>query len=134
MIVLDASAVIELLLGTPVGRAIAVRIADPALGLHVPHLVDVEVAQVIRRYARDRQLDTAAAAGALDDLRSLDLQRHAHEPLLDRVWALRQNLSAYDAVYVALAEALDAVVLTCDGRLARAPSAAHRVELIRPPV
>jgi len=60
------------------------------------------------------------------------LQRHAHEPLLDRVWELRENLSVYDAVYVALAEALDAVLLTCDRRLARAPSFAARVELVRP--
>jgi hypothetical protein len=69
-------------------------------------------------YAKDGELDAAAAAVALDDLHTLDLQRHAHEPLLDRVWELRHNLSAYDAVYVALAEVLDTKVLTCDGRLA----------------
>jgi predicted nucleic acid-binding protein len=134
VIVLDASALVELLLGTPTGRAIATRIADPALGLHVPHLADVEVAQALRRYAKDGELDAAAAAVALADLRSLDLQRHAHEPLLDRIWELRQNLSAYDAVYLALAEVLDTVLLTCDGRLARAPGAARRVELVRPSV
>jgi predicted nucleic acid-binding protein len=133
VIVLDASAVIELLLGTTAGRVIAARIADPALALHVPHLLDIEVAQVLRRYTRDGQLDVAAAAEALGDLRSLDLQRHAHEPLLDRIWALRQNLTAYDAAYVALAEALDAVLLTCDGRLARTPIAKSRVELVEPP-
>jgi predicted nucleic acid-binding protein len=132
MIVLDASALVELLLDTPTGRAIATRIADPALGLHVPHLADVEVAQALRRYANDGELDAAAAAVALEDLRSLDLQRHAHEPLLDRVWELRQNLSAYDAVYLALAEVLGTVLLTCDGRLARAPGAARRVELVKP--
>jgi predicted nucleic acid-binding protein len=99
----------------------------------VPHLADVEVVQALRRYAKDGELDAAAAAVALEDLHALDLQRHAHEPLLDRVWELRHNLSAYDAVYVVLAEVLDTRVLTCDSRLARAPGAARRVELVRPP-
>ena len=130
MIVLDASALVELLLDTSTGQAVAARIADPALGLHVPHLADVEVAQALRRFAQDGELDAAAAAVALEDLRALDLQRHSHEPLLDRVWELRHNLSAYDAVYVALAEVLDTKLLTCDGRLARAPKASHRAELV----
>jgi predicted nucleic acid-binding protein len=130
VIVLDASALVELLLGTVPGRAIAARIADPALGLHVPHLADVEVAQTLRRYVDARELDTASAVTALDDLRALDLQRHAHESLLDRVWDLRSNLTAYDAVYVALAEALDAVLVTCDRKLARAPGLAGRVEIV----
>ena len=118
--------------GSTAGRTIATRIADPALSVHVPHRADIEVTQALRRYANDGDLDAADAAIALEDLRSLDLERHAHEPLLDRVWALRQNLSAYDAVYVALAEGLDTVLLTCDGRLARAPGLAHRVELVKP--
>ena len=129
--VLDASALVELLLHTPTGRAVALRIADPAVGLHVPHLADVEVAQAMRRYANDGEINVAAAAVAIDDLRALDLQRHAHEPLLDRVWALRHNLSAYDAVYLTLAEILDVKLLTCDGRLARAPGAARHVELVK---
>ena len=131
MIVLDASALVELVLNTPTGRAIALRIADPAGGLHIPHLADVEVTQALRRYAKEGEIDAATAALALDDLRALDLQRHAHDPLLDRVWELRGNLTAYDAVYVALAEVLDTVVLTCDHRLARAPGLARRVELVR---
>ena len=130
MIVLDASALVELLLNTAAGRTIATRIADPALSVHVPHLADIEVTQALRRYANDGDLAAADAANALEDLRSLDLERHAHEPLLDRVWGLRKNLSAYDAVYVALAEVLDTVLLTCDGRLARAPGAGRRVELV----
>ena len=131
MIVLDASAVVELLLNTATGQAVAKRMADPAIGVHVPHLVDVEVVQALRRLASLGDLTAVEAQTAIDDLRSLDLQRHAHEPLLDRVWELRRNLSAYDAVYVALAEVLDTTVVTCDGRLARAPRAAERVELIR---
>jgi predicted nucleic acid-binding protein len=130
MIVLDASALVELLLGTRMGRSVATRIADPATSLHAPHLADVEVAQTLRRYVREGDLDAPSAAGALEDLRALDLQRHSHEPLLGRVWTLRQNLTAYDAVYVALAEALDTRLLTCDGRLARAPGMARRVELV----
>ncbi len=131
MIVLDASALVELLLETAIGRRIAARIADPAIGLHVPHLADVEVTQALRRYARDGDLDAPDAEAALDHLCGLDLQRHSHEPLLDRVWELRANLSAYDAVYAALAEALDADLVTCDRRLTRAPGARARIELIK---
>jgi predicted nucleic acid-binding protein len=131
MIVLDASAVLELLLRTKQGQSIAARIADPELGLHAPHLVDVEVAQALRRYVRENELDPEEALTALRDLRALDIERHPHEPLLDRVWALRDNLTAYDAVYVALAEALDSSLLTCDAKLARAPGVGERIELVR---
>jgi predicted nucleic acid-binding protein len=130
MIVLDASAVLELLLGTPAGVEVSARVADAALALHVPHLVDVEVAQVLRRYVREAQLTGDDAANALGDLRDLNLTRHAHEPLLERVWELRNNLSAYDAVYLALAETLDASLLTCDRRLAHAPGVRRRAILI----
>jgi predicted nucleic acid-binding protein len=132
VIVLDASAVLELLLGTPLGRQVAERVADPALGLHAPHLIDVELAQALRRYVRGGEVDDESAALALEDLRALDMERHAHEPLLARVWELRENLTAYDAVYVALAEALDAGLLTCDGRIARAPGMRDRVEVVGP--
>jgi predicted nucleic acid-binding protein len=130
MMVLDASALIELLLGSERGEAIASRIAEPSLSLHVPHLADLEVSQALRRYVREGRLDARDAGAALEDLLSLDLERHGHEQLLDRVWALRQNLTAYDAVYVALAEALDAELLTCDGRLARSPAVAGRAFLV----
>lgn len=118
---LDASALVELLLNTLAGDTIAARVADPTLSLHVPHLADIEVAQTLRRYVMHGELDTRTAVAAFADLRDLDLERHGHEPLLDRVWALRRNVTAYDAVYLALAEALDTVLLTCDERLARAP-------------
>ena len=131
MIILDASALVELILDTPTGQAVAARIADPAEGLHVPHLADIEVVQALRRYVRERDIDAEAAAVALDDLRALDLQRHAHEPLLERVWELRENLTACDAVYVALTEVLDGVLLTCDGPLSRAPGLAGRVVLVQ---
>ena len=131
MIVLDASALVELLLGTEQGRLIADRIVDTTLGLHVPHLADLEVAQTLRRYVREGDLDEASALSALEDLRALDLERHAHEPLLDRIWDLRRNVTVYDAAYVALAEVLNTTVLTCDRKLARAPGMRHRVELAR---
>jgi predicted nucleic acid-binding protein len=130
LIVLDASAILELLLGTSRGRTVASRIADPALGLHVPHLADVEVAQALRRYEREGELDAREAATAMATLGELDLERHSHEPLSRRVWALRDNLSAYDAVYVALAEALDARLLTCDARLAGSPGQSRRIEVV----
>jgi predicted nucleic acid-binding protein len=130
MIVLDASALVELLLGTESGRSIASRIADPEVALHVPHVADLEVAQTLRRFVRDGDLDAEASSSALENLQALDVQRHAHEPLLGRIWALRENLTAYDAAYVALAEVLDATLLTCDARLSRAPGIVVRAELI----
>jgi predicted nucleic acid-binding protein len=131
VIVLDASALVELILSTATGQLVAARIADPAEGLHAPHLADVEVVQALRRYAREGAIDAADAAFALDQFLALDLQRHAHEPLLERVWKLRENLTACDAVYVALAEALDAELLTCDGPLSRAPGLAGRAVLVQ---
>ena len=128
---LDASVIVELLLGTPRGQSIAARIEDPRLALHAPHLADLEVAQALRHYVRRGELKAASAWQALDDLRSLDLERHAHEPLLERVWARRANLTAYDAAYIALAEALGTTLLTCDGKLARAPGLRALVELVQ---
>lgn len=130
MIVLDASALFELLLNSPAGQAIGNRINDPALGIHAPDLVDVEVAQTLRKLARKGDLTPDEAGQALADLRALDLQRHAPELLLDRVWELRRNLTAYDATYIAFAEVLDTILLTCDGPLARAPGMGARVELV----
>ncbi len=130
MIVLDASAVLELLLGTPAGIEVGARLVDASVALHVPHLIDVEVAQVLRRYVREAQLTVHEAADAISDMRELDLTRHAHEPLLDRIWELRENFSACDAVYVALAEVLDASLVTCDRRLAHAPGMKKRAILI----
>lgn len=130
MIVLDASAVVELVLATPAGRQVAGRVADPEVSLHVPHLLDVEVTEALRRLVAGGVIDDHTATLALAALRDLDLARHSHEPLLDRVWALRRNLTAYDAVYVALAEALGAVLLTCDGKLARSTQLSAQVELV----
>jgi predicted nucleic acid-binding protein len=130
MIVLDASALVELMLTTAAGRVVAARIADPAIALHVPHLVDVEVVQALRRLVTAGELQAQDARRAINVLRDLPLDRHRHDDLLDRVWGLRDNLSAYDAAYVALAEALGAVLVTCDRKLATAPGIRARVELV----
>lgn len=131
MIVVDASALLELLLLTPTGLDVAARVFATDTTLHAPELLDLEVAQVLRRYQRDGELSAERAAQALDDLADLRIDRHPHLPLLARVWELRDNLTAYDAAYVALAELLDAPLLTCDARLGRAPHHAQ-VEVVGP--
>jgi predicted nucleic acid-binding protein len=130
VIVLDASAVLELLLMTDRGERVAERIAAPEETLHAPHLIDLEVAQVLRRYVMRRQLDDARAAEALDDLRDLDLNRYPHDVLLGRIWELRHNSSAYDAAYLALAEALGATLLTSDARLGEVPDTTAHIEVL----
>jgi len=127
VIVLDASAVLEILLYTPVGVALQGRIIARGESLHAPHLLDVEVAQVLRRYVRVQAITEQRARGALADLADLRLRRYPHSPLLPRAWELRDNLTAYDAIYVALAEAVAAPLVTRDRRLAS--SAGHRAEV-----
>jgi predicted nucleic acid-binding protein len=121
VIVLDASAAIEWLLQSPAGLRVDKRIFSPSQSLHAPHLLDIEVAQVLRRYVRDRTLSEQRGQEALEDFSDLPLNRYSHDFLLPRVWELRATLTAYDAVYVALAEVLDAPLLTCDSRIASAP-------------
>ncbi len=130
MIVVDASAVIEILLRTSAATAIEARIVVADETLHAPHLLDVEVAQVIRRFTRNGDIDTRRGRAAFDDLANLPIRRWPHDVLLPRIWELRNNLTAYDAAYVALAEALEAVLLTCDKRLAAAAGHHARVELV----
>jgi predicted nucleic acid-binding protein len=130
VIVVDASAVIEVLLNTPSGIQIAERFFDPAETLHAPHLLDVEVAQVLRRYTRTGELDTARGLQALKDLVDFPLTRYPHDLFLLRIWELRHNVTAYDAAYIALAEALGAPLLTRDAALASAPGNRARIELI----
>ena len=124
MIVVDASAVLELLLLTPTGLRIAERVLDPSASVHAPELLDVEVTQVLRRFERTGELTAARGFEALLDLADLAVERYPHRPFLPRIWQLRPNLTAYDACYVALAEALDAPLLTCDVRIAGAVHAA----------
>lgn len=128
MIVVDASVVLELLLRTPRAARIERRLLGRAANLAAPHLLDVEVAQVLRRYVRAGEMDEQRGVEALEDLADLPIDRYPHVLLLPRVWALRANLTAYDAAYVALAELLSAPLLTYDDRLARTRGHAARIE------
>jgi predicted nucleic acid-binding protein len=129
MIVLDASAAVDWLLQTPAGRRIERRIYAWNDTLHTVHLLDVEFAQVLRRLVREGTLSSRRAEEALEDLAALRVTRYAPILVLDRVWRLRQNLSAYDAAYVALAEELRAPLITRDQKIASAPGHAAVVEV-----
>jgi predicted nucleic acid-binding protein len=120
LIIVDASVAIELVLNTPLAEQIRDRLFGSGDSLHAPHLIDVEVAQALRRLILLKQLTDERAGEALADFRSLNLERHPHGPYLTQVWALRHSLSAYDALYVALAIGLRGTLVTCDGKLARA--------------
>lgn len=131
MIVIDASAMIEVLLVTPASLGIEDRLFAPQESLHAPHLLDLEVAQVLRRYCISDEIEASRAQEALDDLAAFGVERYQHDLLLPRIWELRHNLSAYDAGYVALAEALGAPLLTADRRLARASGHRAKIEVLR---
>jgi predicted nucleic acid-binding protein len=119
-----------MLLRTATGRRVEARVFSPSESLHAPHLIDLEVAQVLRRNVAAGVIAAARGTEALRDLCDLSLVRYPHEMLLDRIWELRDNLTAYDAAYVALAEALDAGLVTCDRKLASRRSHRARVEVI----
>ena len=130
MIVLDASAAIEWLIKSSAGMKVDRRLFSPPVTLHVPHLLDVEIAQVLRRYVRERIITASRGEEALQDLRDLPLNRYPHDVLMPRVWELRTVLTAYDAVYVALAELLDAPLVTYDRKIALASGHRAAVEVI----
>jgi predicted nucleic acid-binding protein len=120
VIVLDASAAIDWLLQTDVGKEIENRIFSHRESIHAPHLLDLEVAQVLRRLVREATVSGPRADQALQDLLDLRLTRYPHFIFLTHIWRLRRNLSAYDAAYVMLAERLGATLITRDARLASA--------------
>jgi predicted nucleic acid-binding protein len=127
MIVADASAILEVLLNTQAGGEIR-RYLETEETIHVPHLMDLEVLQVLRRYARTSAAGSLRVEEALQDYADLRLKRYAHHFLMPRIWELRHNFTAYDASYVALAEALDAPLITCDRALAS--NAGHRAQVL----
>ncbi|MGI8730651.1 MAG: type II toxin-antitoxin system VapC family toxin [Solirubrobacteraceae bacterium] len=131
MIVVDASAIVAALAGLPRDRQLTERLAG-AGELRAPHLIDIELLHALRRLVAREELSRERAQDARADFADLLIVRHPHAPLADRIWALRENLTAYDATYVALAEALEAPLVTCDARLAGAPGVWASIELYRP--
>ncbi len=132
MIVLDASAVVAVLLDPGLGaERIRERIENPGESLHAPHLMDLEVLHALRRQALRGALPPRRSAEALEDLANIMFVRYPHTLLAERTWELKENLTAYDAAYVALAEALDAPLVTMDARLAQVPGHRATVELYR---
>jgi predicted nucleic acid-binding protein len=129
VIVLDASAAVDWLLQTSPGQRIETRIYSRNESLHAPHLLDLEVTQVLRRLAREGTVPARRAEEALRDLLDLRITRYPHFPLLPEIWRRRNNLSAYDAAYVVLAKKLGASLLTRDSRLASASGNAAVIEL-----
>lgn len=119
MIVLDASAAVEVVLRTELGRRITTPLLEDSAP-SCPHLIDVEVTQALRRMVFSGEMEEARAERALADFTDLPLRRFSHELLLPEVWKLRHNVTPYDAVYVALANLLSVPLWTCDLRLARA--------------
>jgi len=130
VIVVDASVVIEMLLQADDGIAIASRLVNNTETLHAPHLIDIEVAQVLRRYVMRGEVKAERARQALDVLAEFPLIRYDHEPLLGRIWELRENVTAYDAAYVALAEGLSATLVTRDHKLSEVPVLRGSIELV----
>ena len=130
MIVVDASVVVEMLIETPVGIELERRLWVPAVNLFGPALLDVEVAQVIRRYCRSGELTEQEGSEAIRDLEGLPITRYRHEGLLPGIWQLRHEMTAYDAAYVVLAEHLNATLLTRDRKMATSAAARIQVELV----
>jgi predicted nucleic acid-binding protein len=131
VIVADASVLaVALADDGPDGDQARARLRGEHLAL--PELADLEVTSVLRRQLRAGALNIRRAGQALDDLAVLPAQRAPHRPLLPRCWELRDNLTIYDAAYVALAEAMDATLLTGDRRLARAPGPQCPIEILQP--
>ncbi len=130
MLVLDASAAVAVLLnlGSAAGN-IRLRTSLPGENLHVPHLFDVEVLHVLRRHSLRGTLSGQRESAAMAGLRDMRLSRYSHTAFTDRIWELKNNLSAYDAAYVALAETLSAPLVTTDARLAQAPGIRAEVEV-----
>ena len=112
------------------GSEIEKRIFSSYETLYAPHLLDLEVVQVLRRYSTSGDMDTERGREAMEDLADFPINRYPHDIFLPRIWELRHNLTAYDAAYIALAEALPAPLLTRDRRLASAPGHTATIELI----
>lgn len=131
-LVLDASAVVELILRSKQGEAVEKLIADPAETLHAPHLVDLEVTQVLRRLVRSGKISVGRADLARVAFQMLSIARYDHATFLSRIWQLRDVLTSYDASYVALAESLGAPIVTLDRPMAEGKHGALIIRLSAP--
>jgi predicted nucleic acid-binding protein len=129
LIVVDASALLEVLLRTKAAEEAETWLFGGST-LHAPHLLDLEITQVLRRYVQRGELRSGRAAEALEDLAAFRIERYPHHLFIQRIWSLRENATAYDACYLALAEAIDAPLLTSDRRLATVPGHAAVVTVL----
>ena len=118
MLVIDASAAVELLMATPTGFAIEDNLSSSGEQLAAPHLIDIEVLHAFRRFRLLNVLSAERAEQALEDFGDLSISRYGHEMLRTEIWRLKDNLTAYDATYVSLGILLDAPIVTCDSKLA----------------
>jgi predicted nucleic acid-binding protein len=130
VIIVDTSAVISLLAGRPEASGLAYRIGRDG-DLHAPHLLDVEFQHALRRLVASGAMAEDRAADARVDFGDLAIVRYPHVSLADRMWELRHNVTAYDAAFLALAEALEAPLVTCDARLSRAAGHTASVEVFQ---
>lgn len=126
MIVLDASVVVELLTNGTMADSIRVELIGRDESFIVPHLIDIEVLSAIRRLAAGQRIDPHRGGRLLADLASLPAERYPHAPLIGRIWELRNNFTAYDAAYIALAEATNSILYTCDEKLGKG----HRARVV----
>ena len=127
--VLDASAAVELLLNSIRGKRLTERLRA-AQEIHAPHVIDLEIVHTLRRLVLHEALEAGRAALALDSWRRLDVERHRHDHLLERIWSWRGNLTACDAAYVVLAEIRQVPLVTTDRRLAAAAGISVPVEIL----
>jgi predicted nucleic acid-binding protein len=130
LIVIDASAALELVLRIEKGRKVETRALVAEESLHAPHLIDIEVTQALRRLAQLKEITAPRAKEALDGYAALHIRRANHEDMLEGIWELRESITAYDATYVALAEILVAPLVTCDSKLARSHGHRAVIQLI----
>jgi predicted nucleic acid-binding protein len=130
LIVIDASALIEILLRTERADRLMDRAFAGTEQMHAPQLLDIEITQVFRRLVQQKQITAARAGQSLEDLAGLFIERHDQQLLVQRIWQLRDSLSAYDGAYIALAEALAAPLLTCDAKLAGTHGHRAKIELV----
>ncbi len=126
MIVLDASVVVELLTNGDMAEFIRTELVGSGGPFLVPHLIDIEAVSALRRLAGEQRIDHHRCAEFLAGLASLPAERYSNTPLIGRIWELRHNFTAYDATYIALAEATDSVLYTCDEKLRRG----HRARVV----